>query len=109
MSDSESGVITDHINKSKHSNAIELSEHDGPGQVLDTHPTVPIFNQVDLIGQSFLMDAIENGEIHPGLDASELLDDNEITVYQSLIGALQWAVSIGRFDIHTSVMTMSGF
>ena len=110
MSDGEeSGVITDHINKSKHSDAIELSEHDGPGQVLDTHPTVPIFNQVDLIGQSFLMDANENGEIHPELDASELLDDNEITVYQSLIGALQWAVSIGRFDIHTSVMTMSGF
>jgi hypothetical protein len=43
------------------------------------------------------------------LDASELLDGNGITVYQSHIGALQWAVSIGRFDIHTSVMTMSGF
>jgi hypothetical protein len=26
-----------------------------------------------------------------------------------MIGALQWIVTIGRFDIHTAVMTMSGF
>ena len=30
-------------------------------------------------------------------------------MYQSLIGALQWVVSIGRFDIQTSVMTLSSF
>ena len=30
-------------------------------------------------------------------------------VYQSLIGSLQWAVSLGRLDITTTVMTMSGF
>ena len=51
---------------------------------------------------------LEKGD-HPELDTSDLLDDKGITVYQSLIGALQWAVSIGRFDIHTAVMTMSGF
>jgi hypothetical protein len=26
-----------------------------------------------------------------------------------MIGALQWIVTIGRFDINTAVMTMSGF
>jgi hypothetical protein len=51
---------------------------------------------------------LEKGD-HPELDTSELLDSQGITVYQSLIGALQWAVSIGRFDIHTAVMTLSGF
>jgi hypothetical protein len=26
-----------------------------------------------------------------------------------MIGALQWGVTIGRFDINTAIMTMSGF
>jgi len=30
-------------------------------------------------------------------------------LYQSMIGALQWVVTIGRFDIMTAVMTLSGF
>jgi hypothetical protein len=30
-------------------------------------------------------------------------------VYQSMIGALQWMVTIGRLDITTAVMTMSEF
>ena len=51
---------------------------------------------------------LERGD-HPELDTSEFLDSEGITIYQSLIGALQWAISIGRFDIHTAVMTMSGF
>ena len=46
---------------------------------------------------------------HPELDESPLLDDDGIAKYQSLIGALQWAISLGRFDIATAVMTMSSF
>jgi hypothetical protein len=46
---------------------------------------------------------------HPENDTSELLDQAGIKDYQSLIGALQWLVSIGRFDIHTAVMTLSAF
>ena len=46
---------------------------------------------------------------HPKLDMSEFLDEDGIEIYQSLIGSMQWAVSIGRYDIHTTVMTMSGF
>ena len=46
---------------------------------------------------------------HPELDNSELLDQDGIRKYQSLIGALQWAVTLGRFDIHVAVTTMSSF
>ena len=51
---------------------------------------------------------IEKGD-NPELDTSDFLGDDQIQIYQSLIGALQWAVSIGRFDIQTAVMTMSAF
>jgi hypothetical protein len=50
---------------------------------------------------------LEKGD-HPELDTSELLDTQGIVVYQSLIGALQWAITIGRFDVQTAVMTLSG-
>ena len=46
---------------------------------------------------------------HPELDDSELLDDKGIEEYQSLIGSLQWLISIGRFDIMVAGMTMSSF
>ena len=51
---------------------------------------------------------LEKGD-HPELDNSTLLDEDGISKYQSLIGSLQWAISLGRFDIITSVMTMSSF
>ena len=46
---------------------------------------------------------------HPELDLSPELGEDGIAKYQSLIGSLQWAVSLGRLDITTAVMTMSGF
>ena len=51
---------------------------------------------------------LEKGD-HPELDTSDELDIEDIKKYQSLIGAMQWAVSLGRFDITTAVMTMAGF
>ena len=51
---------------------------------------------------------LEKGD-HPELDTSELCSMDQIVQYQSMIGALQWIVTIGRFDIHSAVMTMSGF
>ena len=51
---------------------------------------------------------LEKGD-HPEIDASEFLDSTETQQYQSLVGAMQWAVSIGRFDITTAVMTLSSF
>ena len=46
---------------------------------------------------------------HPEVDDSELLDEEGVQQYQSLIGSLQWAVSLGRFDVTTAVMTLSSF
>ena len=48
-------------------------------------------------------------EDHLELDLSPVLDANGIRLYQSLIGDLQWAVTLGRFDIFIGVTTMSGF
>jgi hypothetical protein len=51
---------------------------------------------------------LEKGD-HPELDTSELCNPTDVQKYQSLIGTLQWAVSIGRIDITTAVMTLSSF
>jgi hypothetical protein len=45
-------------------------------------------------------------QIDPKLDTSKLLNMEDIQKYQSLIGSMQWAISL-RFDIATAVMTMS--
>jgi Reverse transcriptase (RNA-dependent DNA polymerase) len=46
---------------------------------------------------------------HPELDNSAELDAVGIKQYQSLIGALQWLVTLGRFDILLGVTTMSSY
>jgi len=46
---------------------------------------------------------------HPECDTTELLEPEGVTRYQSLIGQTQWAVTLGRIDIATAVMTMSSF
>ena len=51
---------------------------------------------------------MEQGD-HPELDDSEELGVEDTKIFQSLIGVLQWAVSLGRFDIATAVMTLSKF
>lgn len=51
---------------------------------------------------------LEKGD-HPELDDSPLLGPEGITQYQSLIGSLQWCISIGRLDIATALMTLSSF
>jgi hypothetical protein len=51
---------------------------------------------------------LEKGD-HPEIDDSEELNQNGIRQYQAIIGCLQWAVSLGRFDIQTATMIMSSF
>ena len=46
---------------------------------------------------------------HPETDTSNYLGPEGIAQYQSLIGSMQWAVTIGRFDISPTIATMSGF
>ena len=45
----------------------------------------------------------------PELDTSDLCNEAQIKEYQSLMGMLQWAVTLGRMDIMCAVMTMSRY
>ena len=46
---------------------------------------------------------------HPELDYTELLTGESNQQYLTMIGQLQWLVTLGRFDIHAQVPTMSRF
>jgi hypothetical protein len=46
---------------------------------------------------------------HPELDDSRELDAKDTTKYKLMIGALQWVILLGRFDVLTAIMTMSSF
>jgi len=46
---------------------------------------------------------------YPEINSSEFLGEDDIQKYQSLIGAMQWAISIEHFDIAVHAMTMSSF
>ena len=46
---------------------------------------------------------------HPELNDTELLTGESIQHYSTMIGQLQWLVTLGRFDIHAQVTTMSRF
>ena len=70
-----------------------------------------IANYKRLFGQepnTKCMSPLEKGD-HPEMDITELLDAEKTKIYQSLIGALQWVVTIGRFDIMSGVVTLSRF
>ena len=43
---------------------------------------------------------------HPELDTSEILEGDMATKYLTMVGQLQWLVTLGRFDIHAQVATM---
>ena len=51
---------------------------------------------------------LEGGD-HPELDTSELCDEHQTKQFQTLIGQLQWLISLGRFDIALHVMSLSRF
>ena len=51
---------------------------------------------------------MEKGD-SPELDTTPNLDKDGIAKYQSMIGALQWCVTLGRFDILVAVMSLSRF
>ena len=43
---------------------------------------------------------------HPELDTSEILERDMAAKYLTMMGQLQWLVTLGRFDIHDQVATM---
>jgi hypothetical protein len=46
---------------------------------------------------------------HLEMDDSPFIGQDQTQQFQSLIGAMQWAVLIGRLDIATAVMSLSSF
>ncbi|KAL7570928.1 hypothetical protein ACA910_002561 [Epithemia clementina (nom. ined.)] len=46
---------------------------------------------------------------HLELDESELLDDIGTQHFQTLIGQLQWVITLGRFDVFVATMTLSRY
>ena len=46
---------------------------------------------------------------HPELDTSEILEGDMAAKYLTMVVHLQWLVTLGRFDIHAQVATMSRF
>jgi hypothetical protein len=46
---------------------------------------------------------------HPEIDTSALLDSAGIKLFQSLIGALQWLVTLGQIGSHLDVATMASY
>ena len=46
---------------------------------------------------------------HPELDTSEILEGDMAAKYLTMVGQLQWLVTLGRFDLHAHVATMSRF
>ena len=47
--------------------------------------------------------------VHPELDDSPMLDDDDTQLYQSYVGLLRWAVELGRVDIAHSAGVMARF
>jgi hypothetical protein len=46
---------------------------------------------------------------NPELDTSRFLDQDSIDIYQLVVGAMQWAISIGQWDIQSVVMNLPSF
>ena len=43
------------------------------------------------------------------MDTSEILEGQELNHYLTMVGQLQWLITLGRFDIQAQVITMSRF
>ena len=46
---------------------------------------------------------------HHELDTSEILEGQEVNHYLTMVGQLQWLITLGRFDIQAQVITISRF
>ena len=46
---------------------------------------------------------------HPELDTSDILEGQKANHYLTMVGQLQWLITLGRFDIQAQLITMSRF
>ena len=60
--------------------------------------------------ENFLnVESLLEKNVHPELHNTELCNDEQITKYMCMIGQLQWAITLGRYDILAHVMSISRF
>jgi hypothetical protein len=48
-------------------------------------------------------------DYHPELDSTELVGPTQITLFKSMIGTLNWIITLGRFDIAYATMALSRY
>ena len=48
-------------------------------------------------------------DFHPETDDSPLLNDDDAAKFRSIIGSLNWLITLGRFDVHYATNTLSRF
>ena len=46
---------------------------------------------------------------HPEFNTSDILEGQEVNHYLTMVGQVQWLITLGRFDIQAQVITMSRF
>ena len=46
---------------------------------------------------------------HPELDTSDILEGQQVNHSLTMVGQLQWLITLGRFDIQAQVISMSRF
>ena len=69
---------------------------------------IPKFEK--LLGKSFKSLKTPMAEnLHPELDKTPLLTIEDTAVYRSIIGSLNWTITLGRFDIFYATNTLSRF
>ena len=44
---------------------------------------------------------------HPELDTTDILEGHQVNHYLTMVGQLQWLITMGRFDIQAQVISMS--
>ena len=68
--------------------------------------------QIGKLGSMFNKSHLSNpaaSDYHPEIDTSKLLEGDEVTLYQSYIGILCWAVELQCIDIAHATATMAKF
>ena len=46
---------------------------------------------------------------HPEIDDSPILSDDDASKFRSIIGSLNWLITLGRFDVHYATNSLSRF
>jgi hypothetical protein len=68
-----------------------------------------VFGKLDTFFLKSRLDTPAPTDFHPELDDTPFLNEDSVTLYQSFIGILQWAVELGRIDLVHFASTMAKF